>query len=121
MTNKPSAAPTCMVITATWRFRDGAGRLGGRWANLAHGSSQTVVVRQVARFRPFPSLVWATVGDNVEEQRPRFPAVHFSTGVRVSIGLARALFIAGHPVEKCDAGGEVCGLPLRSAGGREED
>ena len=37
MIANPSAAPTCTVITATWRFRDEAGE--GGWESLRSGES----------------------------------------------------------------------------------
>ena len=37
MIENPSAAPTCTVITATWRFRDGAGE--GGWEPVRSGES----------------------------------------------------------------------------------
>src|SRR6185295_6678641 len=37
MTRKPSVAPTCTVIAATWRFRDRAGE--GGWERVKSGKS----------------------------------------------------------------------------------
>jgi hypothetical protein len=55
MIEKPSAVPTCTVITATWRFRDGAGEAG--WELVKSGDSRSSG-RQVGDSSKPPAQVW---------------------------------------------------------------